>query len=159
MHKRRVPVQRGRRAPSQVLVAAYRAANRGRFAAANRLVAPSVVKSLEQSTSGIRHASLSFENSADPEIRAFGRAGRYFTDRYICWKAVTYNKSLISVEATREVIKGNRATVFLRLRLPSGEVVKTRQTLVLQSGKWLVDSFWVKRRPNPRLQRTRQLTR
>jgi len=149
MHRRRVPLQRSRRTPSEVILAAYRAANRGRFAAANRLVAPSVVKSLEQSTSCIRDASRSFRKSSDPEIRAFGLAGRFFTDRYICWKAVTYNGSLVSVEATREVIKGNRATVSLRLRLLSGDVVKTRQTLVRQSGNWLVDSFWVKRRPGP----------
>ena len=122
----------------------YRAANRERFAEANRLVTPALVKSVSESTSGIRRVSSGFETSADPEIRAFGRVGTFFTDPNMCWKAVTYGRSLVSIEATREIIRGDLATVFLRLRLLNGKVVNTQQRLRIQKRQWKVDSFLVK---------------
>src|ERR1700730_10484144 len=133
--KRKASV-RYRRTPSQVLLAAYRAANRGRDADANRLVLPSVVKSIDTSIAGLRRLNLSLRRSPDPRLRSAAWKPRLFTDRHLCWKAVTYGRSLVSVDATREVVSGSRATVFLRLELPAGQIVRTKQTLIRKRGTW-----------------------
>jgi hypothetical protein len=54
------------------------------------------------------------------------------------WKAATRGRSIVAIEATRQVIRGSRARVYLRLKLRDGTVVKDSEALVLYSGRWLL---------------------
>jgi hypothetical protein len=54
------------------------------------------------------------------------------------WNMATRSRSLVRIEAVRQVVKGSRARVYLRLTLRDGTVVQDSEPLVLQRGKWFL---------------------
>jgi hypothetical protein len=54
------------------------------------------------------------------------------------WNSATRGRSLVKIEATRQVIRRSRASVYLRLTLRDGKVVKDSEPLVLRRGEWLL---------------------
>jgi hypothetical protein len=54
------------------------------------------------------------------------------------WQRATRNRSLVKVEAVRQVVRGGRARVYLRLTLRDGTVVKDSEPAVWRRDRWLL---------------------
>ena len=54
------------------------------------------------------------------------------------WKALIQERSVVRVEATRQIIRGSRARVYLRLTLHDGSTIHDSEPLVLHRGRWLL---------------------
>jgi hypothetical protein len=145
--------------PKAVVLAAYEAANRGQHSKANAFVAPEVRKGLVRSramvvASGkrIRNVLRQLEGRRDQTaargrktLRALIKSNQRLaavmgSPRLLSnlWNGATRRHSLVTIEATRQVIRGSRARVHLRLTLRDGTVVKDSEPLVLRRGKWLL---------------------
>ena len=146
--------------PKAVVLAAYGEANRGRFSKANAFLAPGVTRDLIQSrasaVAGIRRLRQRLahikgrRDSAAVRVRRLCVAliksyrviivmrvgsSQFLRDQ---WNGVTRGRSLLKIEATRQVIRGSRARVYLRLTRRDGTVVRESEPLVLRHGKWLL---------------------
>jgi len=146
--------------PKDTVLTAYEAAIRGQYRKASALVAPEVRKTLSRSyaltvASGkrLRKGLLRFKGRRDgPAVQARktiegmierNRAVaemRMGSRDFLCqlWNGATRGRSLVKVEATRQVIRGSRARVYLRLTLRDGTVVKDSEPLILRRGRWLL---------------------
>jgi hypothetical protein len=132
--------------PGAVVRKAYLAANRGRYADANRYVAPGVLRSLtktrrslERTSKTIRRHLPKMQNARRREqLAAMLDGGDVFQDPYFCWKATTRNRCIMSVEVLTERIQGKRATVAVALRLKTGEIVEERERLVRTASGWRI---------------------
>jgi hypothetical protein len=150
--------------PGAVVRRAYLAANRGRFCDANRCVAPKLrppapgIREITSRIWGQLRRAQTLDVKLKTEIAATLLATRRFADPNFCWKAMTRNRSLESVTVTREVIRGDRATVHLALRLKNGESRTEHERLVRTRAGWLIgdpEHFRTRtdERSNSRLQR------
>ena len=146
--------------PKAVVAAAYIAANAGRYKTADTYVAASF-------TRGLRRAARASESALERNrrvlaclrgrrdakavrlrkvLRAFQEAHREFakldlgSSRFSrsVWIGVTRKRSLAKVEATRQVIRGRHARVYLKLTLADGSVVRDSESLVFERGRWLI---------------------
>jgi len=150
--------------PKAVVLAAYEAASRGRFAQANAFISPAVRKELRKELDEthaevlslgrqIRRALLRLKGRRGEvaardrkALRSMMRRNRLLVGMQIqspsflngLWKALTQERGLVRVQATRQVIRGARARVYLRLTLRDGSVVKDSEGLVLRRGRWLL---------------------
>ena len=141
-----------RMSPREVVVAAYRAANRGRHAVADTFVVPELAKTLARSRAVLIASDKSLARTVR-QLRARGEDQKAkkinslrlinkrlapFTHSKAFWRMVTRNRSLLTIEATRQVVRGTRAKVYLQLRLRGGRIEKDSEPLVLRRGKWLI---------------------
>jgi hypothetical protein len=146
--------------PKATVLAAYEAANRGQHRKANELLAPEVRKMLARShalivsrNKGLRKSLLRFKGRRDETalqarktIQACIKVNRTFAGMSMgrsaflgrLWNSATRGRSLVNVEVTRQVIRGSRARVYLRLTLRDGTVVKDSEPLVFRRGRWLL---------------------
>jgi phosphosulfolactate phosphohydrolase-like enzyme len=145
--------------PKAVVVAAYAAANRGQYAAANALLAPELKRSLVQSTAGIlsekalRRRLLRLKGRRDAagvrarttlrklirSNRLLARAAKQLGSPQFLrdlWRCATRQRSLVEIKAIRQVVRGSQARVYLRLKLRDGSVVRDSEPLVLAQGRW-----------------------
>ena len=141
--------ERSQLTPAEVVRRAYGAANRRRFAEADRWTVPEMARSVRQSTSDIRDGAAEVGKQARAlpggalresllELAAqLARLGPA-RDPHSCWRSITRRGSISSLEIIRQTIRGNRATVSLRLRLTSGEVVREVERLVRTNAGWLI---------------------
>jgi hypothetical protein len=123
---------------------AYLAANRGRFSQANQYLAPTLVNGM----SGRNDVIASALSSLNKATALDGRAREKLREAFLlmrplfqpnfCWKAMTCGRTLASVEVARELVRGNRATVHLTLRLKNGKVHTEKERLVRTSRGWLI---------------------
>jgi len=146
--------------PRAVVLAAYGAANLGHYKKANSFVAPAVFRTLQRAHAGTLAATLRIRRYLS---RLRGRRGaavarsrkslqllltsqRTLASLHLgsprqlrdLWNMATRGRSLVRVEATRQIVRGTRARVYLRLTLRDGTVVRDSEPLVLQRGKWLL---------------------
>jgi hypothetical protein len=152
-----------RTTPKEVTLSAYRAAIRGRFAEASALVAPELKKELAHTHAAHAEVIADIRRLRRYLVRLKGRRGKRATQgrktfrslirinqqlagmfkqmqtpefHNEAWKA--FGRSVVSAEATRQVIRGSRATVYLRLTLRDGRTVRDRESLVRRGGRWLL---------------------
>jgi hypothetical protein len=146
--------------PKAVVVAAYEAANRGRYDQADAFLAPSFKRSLERvpritqassdRTRRLLHA-LQGRRDADAvrgrkSLHALLKSQRILARleigsrrfRRSVWDAMTYKRSLVAIEAHRQVVRGTRARVYLKLSLRDGTVVRDSEPLVFQRSQWRI---------------------
>jgi hypothetical protein len=146
--------------PSATVLAAYRAANLGRYAKADAFVDPAVFRTLTRANVGAQAASRQiqsllsrldgYEDEASAQCRGTLHAlveslhglttpklgsARH---RRSLWDKATRNRSLAFVEATQQIVDGALALVHLKLTLKDGTVVRDSEPLVLQRGRWLL---------------------
>jgi hypothetical protein len=155
-----VALKRQGATPKEIVLSAYDAAGHGHFAKANALLAPAFRKGLAETQAvlvandkGLRRTLLRLKRRRGEiaardrrTVRALIRANRAFirmqiqSPRFLSglWKAFTQGRSVVRVEATRQVIRVSRARVYLRLTLRDGSVVRDRETLVLHRGRWFL---------------------
>ena len=136
----------GQMSPGDVLVRAYRAASRGRYAEAGRLAVPSLRESFIDNARLMRNArkelAAQIANGVSPAIR--GRLVdtlamlRQFEDPNYCWKQTARCGSLKSVAIARQTIRGKESRVTLRLTLEDGSVVTETESLVLTPAGWRI---------------------
>jgi len=132
--------------PSEVVRRAYLAANRGRFADANRWVTPVMLTSLAASRThfvrAVRDIRKQLRQVADAKTRRQMQElltqARWLADRHLCWKSTTRNRSIAKLTVTREVRRGNQAKVYLTLRLKNGKSAQESEHLVWTKGRWLI---------------------
>jgi hypothetical protein len=138
--------------PRDVVLAAYRAANRGRYAEASTFVVPEIPKMLTRSFAAlaastrkleqvVRKLARRGEHERVARLRVWIRLNRKLvplSHPHYCWKVATRGRSLLAVEATRQVIRGSRAKVYLRLLLRNGRVERDSEPLVRRGGRWLL---------------------
>ena len=144
--------------PKEVVLAAYEAANRGHNSRANAFVAPEVRRAMLRSHAEavrtgrlLRGTLLGLKGRRDEsEVRGFVLAllesnrmlvamrmgsTRFFN---VLWAVATHGRSLATIEVTRQVIRGSRAMVHLKLTLRNGTTMRDSEPLVLHRGKWLL---------------------
>jgi hypothetical protein len=132
-------------APGAVVVRAYLAANRGRYAEANRQVVPDVVRQLQATGSSLKQ-SLRFLSEFERDYPNGGKVdlgeviaiAKLCSDPHFCWKVVTREGSIQSVEVVREQIRGQRAKVVVAVHLRDGSVVEEKETLLWNGDRWLI---------------------
>ncbi len=146
--------------PKAVVVAAHRAANGGRYTTADSYLAPSFTQGLQRTArlsqpaaERIRRFLELLRGRRDAEavrrrrvLRALLEAHRELAKLDIgsprfrrgMWNEVTRQRSLLAVEAIRQVIRKRRARVYLKLTLADGSVVSDSEPLVLVRGRWLM---------------------
>jgi len=125
---------------------AYQAANRGRYAEANRSVTPAMLKSLadsrvqfQQAVAEVRKQLIHVRSGKTRAqlVKLLAQA-RCLADRNLCWKSTTRNRSLDTVTVTRTVRRGNKAKVYMTLRLKNGKAARDSEHLVRTKGRWLI---------------------
>jgi hypothetical protein len=141
-------------------VAAYLAANLGHYTKANSFVDPAVVQTLQRAHADALAASQRTRRCLSrlrgrrdsAAVRSRKRLQLLLTSEGTLariklgspqqlrelWNMATRGRSLVRIEATRQVIQDSRARVYLRLTLRDGTVVRDSEPLVLQRGKWLL---------------------
>jgi hypothetical protein len=146
--------------PKEVAVAAYRAANQGRYAAANAFLAPELLTRLTQpGTRALRENKALRRRLRELKGRRGDVAARdresirrliELNQRIVRiglgsprdlrerWREVTRGGSLVRIEAARQLVRGSRARVYLKLTLPDGSVVRDSEPLIQRRGKWLL---------------------
>lgn len=146
--------------PRDVVVAAYEAANRGRYSIANAFIAPEFRRMLVRTdklavTTGkiLRRALAKLRGRRDEassrkrrrlltlmKVNRMTARVRVGSPRALrdMWNAATRARSLARVVAIRQVVRGSRARVYLRLTLRDGTVVKDSEPLVHSRGTWFL---------------------
>jgi len=135
--------------PGEVVARAYRAANRGRYAEAGRYLHPSVLHSTRESARLMRESrqrlaerlALIAHTETRADLARLATTAKQFEDPNYCWKLSTRSGSLASVEVARETIRGDKATVTLRLRLADGTIATEREPLVRTPFGWRVGAI------------------
>jgi len=102
---------------------AYLAANRGRFADANRLVTPKAVASDWEARRKL--------------AEVLGRR-LLRSDRYRTWKGLTRGCSIRELVVREERVRGRYATVAFTLTLNGGRSVRETERLVRKGHRWLI---------------------
>lgn len=147
-------------APAQVVRDAYAAANRGRYSKANEFLAPEVRKKLLQAHAlatatgrRLRRALVQLKEKPGEAgvrgrktLRALIRSHKNLVGMRLgsarvlagLWKASTRRRSIVKLEVTRQVVRGSRARVFMRLTLRDGTELNDSEPLVLHRGRWLL---------------------
>lgn len=144
--------------PKAIAIAVYAAANRGRYslvrnrtdAALRRRLTKvhdqaaatdKYIRNILSKTKGRRGNDAV---KARKTLRALTKASRLFMtlrlgspkfDREV-WNGLTRGRSLARIEATRQIVRGRRAKVYLRLTLRNGTVIRETEELVCRSGRW-----------------------
>jgi hypothetical protein len=152
-------VDRDEPEPKAIVVAAYEAANQGRYAKVNPFLAPEFLKGLTQLGSqalkdnkalrrrlrqlkGRREDTAARHREAIKLIQLNQRIARFGLgsprDLRERWCDVTRGESLVRIEAVRQVVRGTRARVYLKLTLADGSVVRDSEPLIQRRGKWLL---------------------
>jgi hypothetical protein len=150
-------------APVAVVIRAYRAANRRRFAEANRSLTPRLREGLRSSAKSIRASNrlmlATARRSRNPkqqaELRAIVRSLRQFEDPHFCWKGSTQGGSIESIDVLKATVRKDRAFVKLALRLEGGYSRVERQRLIRGRHGWLIDTIEVGVLHNNALQLTK----
>jgi hypothetical protein len=146
--------------PKATVVAAYAAANRGDYSAANALVAPEIVRALTRGHAQLvksdkrcratlarmkarrDEASLRSKKALTAVLKATGALARLKlgSPRSLqrLWDGFTHKRSLVEIQATRQVIRGRRGRVYLKLTFSDGTVLRDNEPVVLRRGKWLL---------------------
>jgi hypothetical protein len=125
---------------------AYLAANRGRFAEANRWLTNEAQRILSVASVRSRRNLDKIRRSLDEVRDSRTRLtlvklldlSRWLADPHLCWKAATRDKGISTVTVTRVVVRGPRAKVYFTLRLTNGRSVRERESLVRRRGRWLI---------------------
>jgi hypothetical protein len=146
--------------PSATVLAAYRAANLGRYAKADAYVDPAVFRTLTRANVGAVNASRQIQgllarlngHQDDAALQCRGTL-RVLLDslhklttpklgsarhRRELWDKATRNRSLAFIEAPQQLVDGALALVQLKLTLKDGTVVRDSEPLVFQRGRWLL---------------------
>src|SRR4029453_15035571 len=138
------------RSPSTVVLAAYRAANRGRFADANRHVTSRLRNSFYASAKSIRASNASIMRSLqrrkppdDVRLRELVQDLRQFEDPHYCWKGSTQGGSIIDIRVPRQTTPKRAAFVTVALQLADGRVRVERSRLLQKRSQWLIDKIEV----------------
>ena len=146
--------------PKDVVVAAYAAANRGLYSRASALVDPRVLKGwirshamvvasgvqLRAALRGLKGRRDKAATRARKTLRALIRSNRALAQLQVgsprflrsIWNGATRSRSLVKIVAARQVIRGERARVYLRLTLRDGTVLKDSEPAILRRGRWLL---------------------
>jgi hypothetical protein len=141
-------------------MAAYGAANRGSFSKANGFLAPEVHRELARAHAltvatgrTLRRTLVQLKGRRDETamrgrriVQALIKSNRLLVSMRLgsarslagFWNGATRGRSIVKIEATRQVIRGPRARVHLRLTLRDRTVVKDSEPLLLHRGKWLL---------------------
>jgi hypothetical protein len=144
--------------PKAVVLAAYEAAKRGRYSEASAFPTPEVPKELSKShaitvAAGVRlrRRLVQLKGRRDlaaararKTLLALVKSNRLLLSMRMgsrpflrdLWNGATRGRSLAKIEATRQIIRGPRARVYLRLTLRDGTVVSDSEPLVLRRGEW-----------------------
>ena len=147
--------------PKTVVLAAYHAANLGQYSKANGFLAPSFVRSLVLSRAATlagwkkaRRSLMRLRGRRDDAavqsrrtLRAVVKSYRMLTSLQLgstaylrrLWRWATRGRSLVRVEVTRQVVRGSRARVHLKLYLRDGTVARDSEPLVRQGGRWFLE--------------------
>jgi hypothetical protein len=152
-----------RRSPSAVVLSAYRAANRGRYSEANRLLSARHRNSRASSAAGIRHSNrqiaAALPGIQSPAMRAqlktLSQTMAEFEDPHFLWKGSTQGGSITAIDVIREVTRGARATVTLALRLADGRTRVERNKLRRTRDSWEIDVIEVEVLENNEMQLTK----
>ena len=147
--------------PGEVVTRAYRAANRGRYADANRFVSPHILRTMQLSRRAMRSSRTALArtllSTADrkrkAQLKSLLETTRHFEDPNYCWKLSTRCGSLAAIEVARERIRRDSAIVTLTLRLRDGNVVTEREPLVKTRAGWRIGDAMALQ--NKRMQLTR----
>jgi hypothetical protein len=146
--------------PSATVVAAYRAANLGKYAKADAYVDPAVFRTLTRANVGALNASKQIEGllsrldgrqdedalQCRGTLRVLLESLSKLTTpklgsprhRRDLWDKATRNRSIAVIQPTRQLVDGVLALVHLKLTLKDGSVVRDSEPLVLQRGRWLL---------------------
>jgi hypothetical protein len=144
--------------PKAVVVAAYQAANAGRYAEAATYLAPSVTRTIQRAREtlvsctadlrvvvvqlgrgGGRNAARRRGNlrrwirANDVLLRTFSASPRGFK---AFWDGATRQRTLAAVRATKQVIRGRKGRVYLSLTLADGTTARDSEPVVLVRGRW-----------------------
>jgi hypothetical protein len=130
--------------PGAVVIRAYLAANRGRYADANREVAPDFATQLESSSASLKESITLLSkfrrlpNREGPDLGDLAGILKRCADPNFCWKVTTRHGSIQSIEIVKQRIRDDRATVVVTLQLNDGSVVNEKETLVWNGERWLI---------------------
>ena len=145
--------------PKEVVVAAYEAANRGQHARANAFVAPEVRRDMLRAHTEVvrtgkqlRRALRALKGRTERDdrgrrlVRALLESNRMLvamrmgSPRFfkVLWGVATHDRSIDGITVTRQVLRGSRATVHLKLTLRDGRTVRDSEPLVRRRGQWLL---------------------
>jgi hypothetical protein len=146
--------------PSATVLAAYRAANSGRYAQADGYLAPGVVRALERAGAGVQAAARRIDGllvrlNGDQDAASCRSRGTLLAlkstlgalaatrlgsprHRRKLWNTATRGRALAAIEVTRQRVDGRWAVVHLRLTLSDGSIEREAEPLVLHRGRWLL---------------------
>jgi hypothetical protein len=136
-----------RRAPSAVVLSAYRSANRGRYAEANRLLSARHRADRVSSAAGIRRSNRQIvavlpkiQNPTErAKLESLMRVMVHFEDPHALWKGSTQGGTVRAIDVLGEAIRGPRATVTVALRLADGRTRVERNKLRRSRDSWEID--------------------
>jgi hypothetical protein len=150
-----VPIMKSRTAtPKEVVLFAYNAAIHGRFAEASAVVGPDLRNRLAKTHDAVvataeRLRALEHRRGklAARDRKALGaliRSIRILESLQVhsrefmngLWRELVQGRSVLNAEATRQVIRGARARVYLRLTLDDGSTIRDSENLLLRRGRW-----------------------
>ena len=157
--KRRQGMRR-QTSPSAVVASAYRAANRGRYAVANRFLSVRHRDSRLSSAFGIRKSNRALaailpkikKPARRAKLRELCETMRQFEDPHFLWKGSTQGGTITGIDVLRETIRQASATVTIALRLSDGRVRIERNRLHRAGAAWAIDVIEVLE--NNQMQRT-----
>jgi hypothetical protein len=142
------------RGPGAVVRSAYLAANRGRYAEANKAAMPEWVERLRRTSASLRKSAMllsrAMRRSSNPKKAAILKIAAdswELADPNLCWKTTTRSRSIKSVRVLQERVRGRHAEVRVALRLTDGRLVDEKESLVWNGRQWLIGE--------PRRRRTR----
>jgi hypothetical protein len=133
--------------PSAVVASAYRAANRGRYAAANRFLSVRHRDSRLASAVGMRKSNRALagalsriKNRAQRlKLQQLCETLRQFEDPHFLWKGSTQGGRIKSIDVLRQTIREASATVTIALRLSDGRTRIERNRLRRSGAGWVID--------------------
>jgi hypothetical protein len=156
-------MNRAKVSPADIVARAYRAANRRRFADANRHLTLRLRNMFHASARNTRvsnarmTAILPRIKSADERARLqqLVQGLRQFEDPNFCWKGSTQGGSIRSIEVVRAQLRKRTAFVKVALRLADGRVRVERSRLVWKMKRWFIDAIEVEVQQNNEVQLAR----
>jgi len=140
-----------RSTPSAVVLSAYRAANRGRYAFANRFLSPTYLDMRHSSATNLRESNRQIRRLL-PTVANRGTRARLlslydsthpFEDPHFLWKGSTQGGTVKQFDVLGETVRSRRAMVTLALRLADGRVRIERIRLAQTQGRWEIVAIGV----------------
>ena len=144
--------------PKAIAIAVYAAANRGRYSLVRNRIDAALRKHLTKVHDELAATDKYIRNilskikgrrgndaaKARKTLRSLTKANRLFMTLRLgspkferdMWNGLTRGRSLARIEATRQIVRGRRAKVYLRLTLRDGTVIRETEDLVFRSGRW-----------------------